>query len=217
MLKQVGRHSFKPNLSAGSASVHLTVRRTAYSFTNVAGPVATQYFAGIFDPSGTVTSAAILGAGAASQVLPGWASLATVFDEYKLNYSILTARLASITGGAATVVLPATGVTLRSRFNYDPSATINAQYFSSLPDVTEFVFTPENPIFTYKVYPKIYELALSGAVFSSGTYMVPFPWADTDSPLPGIGLSLQLQNLPTGYAIFFDVSHCCSFRSLNPA
>lgn len=213
VLDRLGGSTFKWNTSPGVPDPTIRVIRTTHHAQTFAGPQVEAFSAAFFDPSGTVAVATVFGSAAVNCRLPGWATIQTLFDQYKVNSIKLRFRFAPNVGGVAAIA----GVGIRFRYNYDASSNPGLPDVQSEPGWTEHWFTPERPVIEFTIYPKVSNDLESGSVLGvviGGQIQTP-QWLDTDAPPILLGAELAIINLPTLDNIYCDLVQDVSFRYIS--
>lgn len=207
-----GGHALIRNGSSGHAGLHVT--RTFYNVNPIAGPL-TSYFTGAsFDPSGTL-GATTFGSIANAASLPGWGRITAIFDQYKLNWIKFVFTLVPASNTVHDPPSNPLGTSIRLRYQYDLALPNDSVAFSTLPEVVEHRFTPEAPVFSYKVYPRELVPAVNSAGVITGNSVSHHTWTDCEEPVPLYGVYAWIQNLAVDYQITVDVMYNCSFRYIH--
>ena len=212
-----GNLTYRNPSTAGRAQIR--VKRTNFAANTIPGPYASGTFAylnSVFDPSGTLAAAGCYGGSGLNQRLPGWASLAAIFDEFRVHSIQVGFRL--ISQNAPLYGAPLSyGCQLRVANYWDVAtySTVTSSTWEHIPN-KEFLFTPEEPGFTFKIIPKVYLEAENGTSLSSGSQLVSATgrWFNCSDPPYIVGSLLEVLNVPAGYVLTCDVTWDVSFRSL---
>lgn len=154
-----------------------------------------------FDPSGTYDTQGLQ--------MPEWVNYYNTYDQYKVHYIKITMQY--LTTGAVTGL---DNIVLYGRYNYDRNITLTMSSIQQKSFVKMHTFTPEHPIITFKVYPRVNILQqTSGATLALQSERVSkVGWTDVDHPCELQGFMYVCPLLPTNVSIRIDVEYCVSFR-----
>lgn len=211
-----GNLTYRNPTSGGRAQIR--VKRTNFAANAIAGPYGSGtavLLNAVFDPSGTLGSAGLYGGSGLGQRLPGWPALAGLFDEFKVHSITVGFRL--ITQSSASYGAPfAYGCQIRVANYWDLASysSITMGSYEQIPN-KEFIFTPEEPGFSFRIIPKVYLEAESGSL-SSGAQLVSTSgrWFNCSDPPYIVGSIAEVLNVPNGYVLVCDVTYDISFRSI---
>lgn len=211
-LPKSGGHALNRNGQYGAASLHL--QRTFFAGQWISGSTPSLFTSASFDPSGTLGNTTF-GSIPNAYSFPGWAAVKAVFDKYRLNWVKFTFSLRPITSASHDPPSNPLGCTIRIRYVYDPLLANSASAYSAIPEVSEFRFTPEAPVWSYKVYPRCLEPSVDGSGVITGYSVVKPGFVDIDAPKSMFGAYMWILSVPVDYQVDIDVTYDIDFREIS--
>lgn len=183
----------------------MRLERTLGSALTLSWSNQTPLSALIFDPSGTYgnTAAAI-----APLAIQDWASLITVFDQYKVNR--ITCNFQYETQGAVLGPVP---IVFNTNFERNVTVPTMAGILQT-GQAVEKTFSPEHSRYTNTFVPKVNTFVDNSAVIASeGLAVHDMDWCDVNYPPQLYGLQLASSYaLAATQFLFFEITYDISFR-----